>query len=235
MRNAAGSRPYAGSCGAILSFAVMSRNGHMRAGFYDEPLPVVSTQNLTAAIAGRVAYIRGQALTDGNRKRPRLRWLGLDGKLPSNGSTETSLGDTGTPNRERPAVDRMTGGALSVFCVRSAALSGPVTDERDRAGQKPWTGELGKRWLGLSIGLDRTQSRPPVSSAETVRPAQGRRGIARQRLRAGAPAHHRGMAWLAARDRGQRDGSHAGHSSSVEAPGFQTGDAGSIPVARSSS
>ena len=54
----------------------------MRAGIYDEPLPEVSTQNLTAAIAGRVAYIRGLALTDGNRKRPRLRWLGLDGETP---------------------------------------------------------------------------------------------------------------------------------------------------------
>jgi hypothetical protein len=37
----------------------------MRAGIYDEPLPEVTTQNLTAAIAGRVAYIRGLALTDG--------------------------------------------------------------------------------------------------------------------------------------------------------------------------
>ena len=92
----------------------------MRAGFDDEPLPVVSTQNLTAAIAGQYAYIRGQALTDGNRKRPRLRWLGLDGKLPSNGSTETSLGDTGTPNRERPAVDRMTGGALCPYSASEA-------------------------------------------------------------------------------------------------------------------
>ena len=59
----------------------MSEMG-MRAGIYDEPLPEVSTQNLTAAIAGRVAYIRGLALTDGNRKRPRLRWLGLDGETP---------------------------------------------------------------------------------------------------------------------------------------------------------
>jgi hypothetical protein len=29
------------------------------AGIHDEPIPEVSTRNLTAAIAGRVAYIRG--------------------------------------------------------------------------------------------------------------------------------------------------------------------------------
>jgi type II restriction enzyme len=30
-------------------------------GIHDEPMPEVSTRNLTAAIAGRVAYIRGLA------------------------------------------------------------------------------------------------------------------------------------------------------------------------------
>lgn len=37
---------------------ISSRRGH---GIYDEPMLEVSTQNLTAAIAGRVAYIRGLA------------------------------------------------------------------------------------------------------------------------------------------------------------------------------